>query len=160
MKNKKKEIKYERFGGRPSVGGRPGVRAHWAPLNPASATMQFVVYMYFRLSGWRHVYSQSSTQKARVWRMLKVTHPGAAWVRYDLRRRLIFPIVFLKLNTCLMQAQFSDSGAQAATRQSPSRDGLSPWRVTPPQFRNFWTRRYNRQATVLAQIHRAARFCR
>jgi len=110
MKNKKKEIKYERFGRRTSVGGRFGVRAHWAPLNLGSATMQFVVYMYFRLSGWRHVYSQSSTQKARVWRMLKVTHPGAAWVRYDLRRRLIFPIVFLKLNTCSMQAQFSDSG--------------------------------------------------
>jgi len=31
------EIKYEGFGGGPSVGGGPGARAPWAPLNPALA---------------------------------------------------------------------------------------------------------------------------
>jgi len=30
-----RKIKYEWFGGRPTVGGRPGSRAPWDPLNPA-----------------------------------------------------------------------------------------------------------------------------
>ena len=30
-----REINYERIGGMPSVGGRLGARAPWAPLNPA-----------------------------------------------------------------------------------------------------------------------------
>ena len=34
----KREIKYEGFGGKPSVGGRPGARPS-APLNPALASL-------------------------------------------------------------------------------------------------------------------------